>query len=1423
MHARLRHALPASGRRARVVALGLCATGLVPAPLAAQAPTAALPAAHELVIESWTIEDGLPLSHLTGVVFASDGYLWLSSFDGLIRFDGAKFTVFNTSTNPELPTNRFANLAEGPDGTLWAAAEFDYVVRIRRGAFDILPLPGAKGTSVGAIRFDPQGTPWVTTNRGIFTFHDDALAPLPGADRRGLGAALHWDRDGVSWISSGAAGALRRQDGALESVNPQGSVRDRSVQGFAEGADGTMYIGTGSGVLAYRSGEIERVPVSGTEPVDELFVRGLFQIAPDSVLVISDEGVFDLVEGRLVRRLRAATRTSVRPIVLETSDRTRWMTVEGDVYRGNQLVFDGDFAVLGLAEDHEGSVWIAADGLHRLKPRVFRTYGEPEGSVSNVYGLMEDSRGRIWLGSLKRTARHETGEFHILDDMPPLVQSFLEDSRGRVWIGRINYGACRVVEPGCPEEIPYLAGHTVKALYEDRAGSVWIGTDRGVYRDSAGTVTRFDTEDGLTHNFVRVIRQTRDGAVWFGTNGGGVARYAAGRIEVLTRAEGLPSDLVRAIHEDERGGVWIGTEDAGLAHVALPPTRGATPPPLSQSVVTTIDRADGLYDNGIHTILDDRRGRLWMSTNRGIFWVLKAELDDFVAGRVPRVHPVSYTERDGLRNREANGGVQAPAIMARDGRLWFATQAGVAVVDPANLRLSDADFPVRVEALRTRTGAPRTLPDSGHADPLVRLGRGDRDFEIDYTALSFLAPENLRFQYRLTGLQQEWIDAGNRRTAFFTNVPPGRYTFQVRATRGDGEWREAEAPMVVAVAPFFYETTPFRASILAALGFVGFLGLRVREQRHQRRAEALSALVAERTATVEAQAERLLQLDAAKSRFFANVSHEFRTPLTLTIGPLEDLESGLSGTIPPGATEQIRLSLRNARRLLRLVNQLLEIARLEAGAVRVQAAESDLVPYLRDVFQGFAPLAERQGITTEFAVPTEPLPAFIDAELMERVLVNLLSNAFKFTPEGGTIRLSARREPHGWLSLEVRDSGTGIPPDRLPHIFERFYQADASRESRRTGTGIGLSVARELVQLHGGRLEVESAPGFGSAFTIWLRSGAGHLAPDQLAERSARGRQGTPTSTAAPAGVGGASSRGAATADFDTIDTGAADEAADLDEADVPSVLVVEDNVEIVEYLRRHLTPRFRVLEARDGIEALERVRDLLPDVIVSDVMMPRMSGLELVQKLQADRELAYVPVLLLTARADQKDKLAALDLGAADYLTKPFDIDELESRIANLIETRRRLEQRLARQALLHPEPPAVQSSADRFLVRVRETVEANLSDEDFHVRELARALRESRSTLYRHLMEVCGRSPSDVIRSIRLERAAQLLAVGQASVGSVAYAVGFKSVSHFSRCFHEAYGVPPSAYSGDPGAASGSGDPGSRSEPSGDRPPPT
>lgn len=539
---------------------------------------------------------------------------------------------------------------------------------------------------------------------------------------------------------------------------------------------------------------------------------------------------------------------------------------------------------------------------------------------------------------------------------------------------------------------------------------------------------------------------------------------------------------------------------------------------------------------------------------------------------------------------------------------------------------------------------------------------------------------------------------------------------------------------------------------------------------------------------IEGQAERLRELDALKSRSFAGVSHDLRTPLMIVSGLVADVRDGRCGPVAPAAREELDRALLHVDRLEALIGQLLDISRLEAGAARLQARRLDLVPLLDRVCRSFAPLAERVGVELVADLPDCPLVLTADAEALTKVVSNLVSNAFNHTPAGGTVTVSAEADG-GEALLRVADTGSGIAPDVLPHVFERFYHADAARTRRGAGTGLGLSIAHDLVQMHGGEIRVASVEGEGSTFTVTLpEDGPGGVA----SEDGVSGDVAPDGASHVRVGVRAAEAERLAAA---------APASAPVPDGDVTTVLVADDNAEVRRYIRSHLQPAYHVVEAADGAQALALARASLPDVVVSDVEMPAMDGVALCQAMKGDPALSFVPVVLLTVRGDPDDKLAGLRAGADDYLAKPFHMAELLARLDNLIAARRQLYERVGAppaSAVLAPHDPNPSADDLQFLRRLNEAIDARIGDPDFSVHDLAEAVAQDRTTLYRWTQRLLDRSPSEALRAVRMERAAALLAAGAGTVTEVAYAVGFRSVQHFHRAFRKTFETTPADYAG-------------------------
>ena len=655
-----------------------------------------------------------------------------------------------------------------------------------------------------------------------------------------------------------------------------------------------------------------------------------------------------------------------------------------------------------------------------------------------------------------------------------------------------------------------------------------------------------------------------------------------------------------------------------------------------------------------------------------------------------------------------------------------------------------------------------------------------RELQVRLALPTYQQEAATRWRYRADA--GAWIDleAAELRRTFAAGITE----LEFQAIDGGGRI-SAASHLRVDIAPWWHESAWGRALALLLMVLLIMISAAVygrwRTRQLERERARLESLVAERTVDVRRQADEIRLLSDARTRLFANVSHEFRTPLTLILGPLGDALDGRFGSLSPALASALETARSSGRRLLRLVGELLDLSRLAAGRFDLRVSEHDIAEQLRRELISFVQQARARSIDLVGEGLSDPLLLWYDADQVERMVSNLLSNALKFTPPGG--RVCVRLVPTAnEVGIEVEDNGPGIALQDQARVFERFYQGSASAPPDAPGTGLGLALVHELIELHHGRAELISEPGKGCCFVLWIRRGHGHFLPDQI--------------SAAP--------------DFLTTSAAAADSSdhiPTLVAADRlrPTLLVVDDHVELRRYLADRLGDAYQVLTARNGDEALACIGERLPDIVVSDVMMPGIDGMSLSRELRRNPETAGVPLLLLSARAHKRDIVAGLDAGADDYLTKPFDTSELIARIEALLETRRRLRQQLEREPL--PSVPAsvepmddgaptpIESAHLRFNERLQQVLDRHLSDPQFGVAELAQALHVDRATLFRRIKSSHQVTPSELLREHRLRRAEALLRARRGSVSEVAYAVGFDNLSHFSQAFRKRFGVAPSS----------------------------
>ncbi len=1223
-------------------------------------------------MDAWGADDGLPQKSIYSILQSKDGYLWLGTQEGLVRFDGIEFRTYD-KTNSALVRNAISTIFEAEDRTLWVGTREGGLTRFRDGSSETIGRAGGLSSdNISAIAASPDGSVWVgTDDAGLNLLQGEKIYSYTIED--GLPSkrvnALLLDREGTLWIGTRGAGVAFYDGESFSPLDPSAGLGDSDVTAIYEGKDGTLYFGTRTGrTIKITGGSPATISARQLEHGGVGSVNSILEDSHGSLWIGTDK------DGLL--RLRGKDRQS-----LTTDDRMPSQNVKS------------------LLQDREGSLWVGTDGggLVRLQSGKFNSWGAPEGlSADYSYGVLEDHEGNIWVGTegagVSRVSQDRVITFASRDGLGSDVVYAIEQTEDRaMWFGTEGGGLVRyangvftryTTEDG-------LATNTIYALYTDSEDKLWIATSSGGLTSlHRGTFRPLTAASGLSSDFVTVMLESAKGGMWVGTYDGGLNYVNNYRVvSQYSTVNGLNSDYVLSLYEDAEGVLWVGTREGGLHRIR-------------DGRVVPITTKDGLFNDVVNTILEDGSGNLWMSCNKGLFKVRRDELNAFADGRIARVNSLHYDGADGLRSHEFNGGFQPAGWKSRDGHLWFPSDKGLVEVVPDAIPFNSLAPIIHVEKVLVDGRTFRVV-----AGEEVKVRPGAHKFEFHYVGLSFISPRNIRYQYLLQGVDEEWVDAGSRRVAYYTNLSPGNYEFRVRARNSDGVWNEDGTSVRVYLRPFFYQTLWFQLLALLVAVSVSLVLYRMRVRRLTLRQVELESLVdartrdlreeKERTETalkqteearreaetqrevaerakgvIEAQAEKLREMDRIKSRFFGNISHEFRTPLTLTIGPLENSLTGMYGPVSPALSRQLEIMLRNSRRLLRLINQLLDLSKLEAGGLTLKVTEANIVQMLEGVVMSFTAFADKEGIALSMDSSTSDIKIFFDPQNLEKVFFNLLSNAVKFTPERGHVSVSVGevsmvRQGVAVEAVEIRvsDTGQGIPPEELNHIFDRFHQVDGTVSRVQEGTGIGLSLVKELVELHGGTITVESEVGEGTEFIVVLPKGTEHLKQyelvDDLEESDLYDISRGPMVEMAvfEEEVGGDQSgaeQGGATVPHDH------------------TILVVDDSVDVRDYIVGCLQGLYRIVTAKDGVEGLERLQQEIPDLIVSDVMMPRMDGYEFCRTVKSDDRFNHIPIILLTSKASLDAKIEGLQAGSDEYLSKPFNAEELRVRIANLIGLRR-------------------------------------------------------------------------------------------------------------------------------------------------------
>ena len=1059
---------------------------------------------------AWQVEDGLPQSSLSAITQTHDGYLWLGTQQGLARFDGVAFDVFDQGSTPALQSDWVKVLLEDRAGALWIGMGGGGLVRRHGETWTrYTTKDGLAGDVIRALYEDPSGTLWIgTVGGGLSTFDGHVFTTY--TDEDGLPGnkvvAVEGDSSGTVWVAtaSGLAG-FRNGEIVTRYTQKEGLPADR-VNTLEVTASGDVWLGTEQGLLLLSNGAFaSHVPADGpcASPVEAL----LEDRSGSLWIGTRDEGLCRLRDGTF-------------EILSEEDGLTHAM-------------------VSALYEDREGNLWIGTEsgGLNQLTSSKFAAYTTKQGLSSDVvYSVYEDRTGAIWLGTegggLNRIRQGKVTTFTTKDGLSSdIILALAEDRDDRLWVGTFDGGLCRRDQGGftCFDVQDGLGSNFVSAVLEDRQGTLWAATDGGLSRFQKGAFTTLTTKDGLPSDNIVTLLEDGQGHLWIGTWSGGVSRMDPdGHFTNYAEEAGLSSDNITAFYEDQEGDLWVGTHSGGLCL-------------WQEERFGCVAERDGLHHNDVLQIVEDDKGYLWLGSNQGLSRLRLESAKAYLEGRLDRLTPALYGRQDGLKTQEMNGGTHPSAIRSQDGRLWFATMQGAAFTRPADLRLNPVLPPVNLLSF-TVDGEP--LPLEG----ALRAPAGSKRFVFQFTAPSFVAPEQVRFRYKLEGYDDRWTEVQNQRAEHYTNLPPGAYRFRVMASNNDGVWAEKEASVTFEVAAFFYETLWFYALCAIGLLFTFAAIFRLRLRHLKARSQLLKRRVEEQTQELRARKHELELLNGnlqhevqrqlnlimeersryenelilakdeaeASARFkttiLDNISHEIRTPITAIVGYAEILSMEAGEDLG----EFAGYILQNGNRLQETVNSILDFSQLESDKTTLRAERVDLARTASELTSRFQAAAAAKGLALRHKAPSSPVETELDPTALQRIMDNLASNAVKFTQEGEiTVEVSRTSKS---VCIAVRDTGVGIGEAFLPHLFEAFKQESDGLSRSHEGSGLGLAISRRLAESMGGTIKVETCKGEGSTFTACFPAAvpAKPVASSRKPRRPARPRQAREERSPAP-------------------------------------------------------------------------------------------------------------------------------------------------------------------------------------------------------------------------------------------------------------------------------------------------------------------
>jgi len=1344
---------------------------------------------ERLIFRQLGTRDGLSNGSIKSILQDSDGFMWFGTIDGLNKYDGVRFKVYNYSKNDKesLSSDDVTCIFQDSQGRMWIGTFGGGLNLYNKETDKFISFQTGEGTNgsissneINIIYEDSNKQIWIGTENGLNKYCPETtgfktythVSENPYSISSKSVRAIFEDKQEIFWIGT-FGGGLNKFNTKTEifthyklDAQETNSISSDFVLDI-EPCLNYLLIGTNGGGLDLfepSTGKFENFFAHYAPDYDEIqIVKDIYTDSKGSIWIGTDgSGLFKIIPRQVPDDLT--------------------FSVSRFLYSNQIKSSLGSNAIYKIYEDAQHNIWVgtAWSGISVIEHShgsIEFYYSDIDGiDPSPVLSVYIDQTDNLWIGSDGKGLYYhnrQTGEVrnysNTTSTFPDLdyIQVIYCDSKENFWIGTYANGLSyfnpskKIIQsykndPSNPKSISY---NNVRSVIEDNRGNLWIATWGGgisYFNTSTREFTNYlhneNNPASLSNNNVLALEEAANGKLWVGTFGGGLNLFdpQTESFTIFVHQKDNPNSLsgnnILCLLKDKNQNLWIGTWGAGLTKLDI-----------IRQVFTRYDLESGLINNTITSIEEDNTGMLWLSTKKGIC----------------SLNPV--TNEIKLLNISRNSRVNEfhinSSYHALNGNLYFGGIEGLICFDPGKLSKTDMTLNVKFtgfELFNKEVPIEANSPlkkQITYSDRIV-LSHKQSVFTLKFAALDYPFSDNCQYAVKMEGFEESWREIGTQNTTTYTNLSPGKYIFKVKAKLFNSDWDESYSEISIIVKPPLMKTW-----WAVALYVLIFTGLLYAFQRYT----FIWAQLKNNLKLERLKREQESNIHQLKIRFFTNISHELRTPLTLILDPLNNLiESGQGGTF---IQRPLKIIKKNTDRLLQLINELLDFRKIELGKISIRVAEGNIVKFSKEVFLSFREYARNHNINYTFNSTADKIMAWYDRHHMEKVIYNLLSNAFKFTHEKGHISLKVVPE-NNVVQIIVEDDGEGISADQLPHVFERFYQTDRVSAEQQAGFGIGLSIAKEFVTLHSGQIKVESEPGKGSMFTVSLPLGKAHF-PDEVILKDFKNSEQIENYQYGAIG--------------DVPENNGLEEFAEIKGQ---TILIVEDNNDLRNYLCENLNGLFKTVGAVNGKEGIEKALEIIPDILISDVMMPVTDGIELCRKLKSDMRTSHIPIILLTARTAALYKIEGLETGADDYLTKPFRMDELKIRIKNILNNRKLLRERFMKEALLQPKEIIIASPDEKFLMNLIKVIEDHIDQSEFKVDLLIRELGMSHSVIYKKIKALTGQSLIEFVRDLRLKRAAQLLGQNKLRVTEICYQVGFTDRRYFSQVFKKKFGITPSEF---------------------------